>query len=79
VATASLVFGYYDGQHVIYVARTRNGFTPSSREALFRATGITAYLKNNGSWKPRSTSQITRARGRPSSTTEGRMRFPSMK
>jgi bifunctional non-homologous end joining protein LigD len=32
----ALVFGYYDGQHLIYVARTRNGFTPSSREALFR-------------------------------------------
>jgi bifunctional non-homologous end joining protein LigD len=32
----ALVFGYYDGPHLIYVARTRNGFTPSSREALFR-------------------------------------------
>jgi bifunctional non-homologous end joining protein LigD len=32
----ALVFGYYDGQHLIYVARTRNGFTPSSRDALFR-------------------------------------------
>jgi ATP-dependent DNA ligase len=31
-----LVFGYYDCQRLIYVARTRNGFTPSSREALFR-------------------------------------------
>jgi hypothetical protein len=30
------VFGYYDGQRLIYVARTRNGFTPLSREALFR-------------------------------------------
>jgi ATP-dependent DNA ligase len=29
----ALVFGHYDGQHLIYVARTRNGFTPSSREA----------------------------------------------
>jgi DNA ligase D-like protein (predicted ligase) len=32
----ALVFGYYDGQDLIYVARTRNGFTPSSRESLFR-------------------------------------------
>jgi len=32
----TVVFGYYDGQHLIYVARTRNGFTSSSREALFR-------------------------------------------
>ena len=32
----ALVFGYYDCQRLIYVARTRNGFTPSSREALFR-------------------------------------------
>jgi DNA ligase D-like protein (predicted ligase) len=27
----ALVFGYYDGDKLIYVARTRNGFTPSSR------------------------------------------------
>jgi hypothetical protein len=32
----ALVFDYYDGQHLICVARTCNGFTPSSREALFR-------------------------------------------
>jgi ATP dependent DNA ligase C terminal region len=32
----ALAFGYYDGQRLVYVARTRNGFTPSSREALFR-------------------------------------------
>jgi ATP-dependent DNA ligase len=32
----ALVFGHYDGQRLIYVARTRNGFTPSSRETLFR-------------------------------------------
>jgi hypothetical protein len=32
----AVVFGYYDGQRLIYVARTRNGFSPSSREALFR-------------------------------------------
>jgi bifunctional non-homologous end joining protein LigD len=32
----ALIFGYYDGPRLIYAARTRNGFTPSSREALFR-------------------------------------------
>lgn len=32
----ALVFGYYEGKKLIYVARTRNGFTPASRENLFR-------------------------------------------
>ena len=34
----ALIFGYYDGNRLIYVAvaRTRNGFTPSSREQLLR-------------------------------------------
>jgi ATP-dependent DNA ligase len=32
----ALLFGYYNGERLIYVARTRNGFTPPSREALFR-------------------------------------------
>ena|SRR5438270_13125098 len=30
----ALVFGYYQGKDLIYAARTRNGFTPSSREKL---------------------------------------------
>lgn len=30
----ALVFGYYEGDRLIYVARTRNGFTPTSREKL---------------------------------------------
>jgi DNA ligase D-like protein (predicted ligase) len=30
----ALVFGYYEGDNLIYVARTRNGFTPSSRLEL---------------------------------------------
>jgi len=30
----ALIFGYYDGDDLIYVARTRNGFTPSSRAEL---------------------------------------------
>jgi len=29
------VFGYYEGKRLIYVARTRNGFTPASRRGLF--------------------------------------------
>jgi ATP-dependent DNA ligase len=31
----ALVFGYYEGKQLIYVARTRNGFTPESRRRLF--------------------------------------------
>jgi len=30
----ALVFGYYEGHNLIYVARTRDGFTPSSRLEL---------------------------------------------
>lgn len=33
----ALVFGYYEGGKLMYAARTRNGFTPSSREALLRS------------------------------------------
>jgi hypothetical protein len=31
----AIIFGYYDGPKLIYAARTRNGFTPASREKLF--------------------------------------------
>ena len=31
----ALVFGYYDDDRLIYVARTRNGFTPHLRSQLF--------------------------------------------
>jgi bifunctional non-homologous end joining protein LigD len=31
----ALVFGYYEGNRLMYVARTRNGFTPPSRRRLF--------------------------------------------
>jgi len=31
----ALIFGYYEGGTLMYVARTRNGFTPSSRANLF--------------------------------------------
>jgi bifunctional non-homologous end joining protein LigD len=30
----ALIFGYYEGDRLLYVARTRNGFTPASREKL---------------------------------------------
>jgi ATP-dependent DNA ligase len=33
----ALIFGYYEGDLLIYVARTRHGFTPASREKLFQA------------------------------------------
>jgi DNA ligase D-like protein (predicted ligase) len=32
----ALVIGYYEGSRLIYAARTRNGFTPSSRAELFK-------------------------------------------
>jgi ATP-dependent DNA ligase len=32
----ALIFDYYEGDKLIYVARTRNGFTPASREKLFK-------------------------------------------
>lgn len=32
----ALVLGYYEGDDLLYVARTRNGFTPASREQLFK-------------------------------------------
>ena len=35
----AIVFGYYDDERLIYAGRTRNGFTPSSRDQLFRRFG----------------------------------------
>jgi bifunctional non-homologous end joining protein LigD len=35
----ALIFGYYDGGELLYAARTRNGFTPSTREELMRRFG----------------------------------------
>jgi DNA ligase D-like protein (predicted ligase) len=32
----ALVIGYYEGDRLIYAARTRNGFTPATREQLFK-------------------------------------------
>jgi ATP-dependent DNA ligase len=32
----ALIFGYYEGEKLFYVARTRNGFTPVTRAQLFR-------------------------------------------
>lgn len=32
----ALVIGYYEGGKLMYAARTRNGFTPASRAALFK-------------------------------------------
>jgi bifunctional non-homologous end joining protein LigD len=31
----ALIFGYYEGNRLIYAARTRNGFTPATRVQLF--------------------------------------------
>jgi ATP-dependent DNA ligase len=32
----ALIFGYYEGKTLMYAARTRNGFTPATRLALFK-------------------------------------------
>jgi bifunctional non-homologous end joining protein LigD len=32
----ALIFGYFEGEKLIYVARTRNGFTPVTRAHLFK-------------------------------------------
>jgi bifunctional non-homologous end joining protein LigD len=32
----ALIFGYYQGDDLIYVARTRRGFTPAARRQLFK-------------------------------------------
>jgi bifunctional non-homologous end joining protein LigD len=32
----ALIFGYYEDDRLMYVARTRNGFTPAMRQQLFR-------------------------------------------
>ena len=32
----ALIFGYYEGDNLLYAARTRNGFTPTSRAELYR-------------------------------------------
>ena len=32
----ALVSGYYDGSKLVYAGRTRNGFTPASRAAVFK-------------------------------------------
>lgn len=34
----ALIFGYYAGKDLIYVARTRNGFTPAVRAQLFKSS-----------------------------------------
>jgi len=35
----AIVFGYYNGGQLIYAGRTRSGFTPSSRDQLFKRFG----------------------------------------
>jgi bifunctional non-homologous end joining protein LigD len=32
----ALIFGYYEGDRLLYVARTRSGFTPTTRAQLFK-------------------------------------------
>jgi bifunctional non-homologous end joining protein LigD len=32
----AVIFGYYDGDRLMYAGRTRSGFTPASRDQLFK-------------------------------------------
>ena len=32
----ALIFGYYEGERLLYAARARNGFTPALRDQLYR-------------------------------------------
>jgi bifunctional non-homologous end joining protein LigD len=32
----ALIFGYYEGQKLMFAAKTRNGFTPAARRGLMR-------------------------------------------
>jgi ATP-dependent DNA ligase len=32
----ALIFGYYEGERLLYAARTRNGFTPATRAQVFK-------------------------------------------
>lgn len=34
----AIVFGYYEGTDLVYVGRTRNGFTPATRVAVSRSS-----------------------------------------
>ena len=38
----AIVFGYFDGEKLMYAGRTRNGFTPASRDQLFRRFALLA-------------------------------------
>jgi len=55
----AVIFGYYEGDRLLYAARTRNGFTPAKRAQLFRrfkhlATDICPFVnlpeKKSGRW-----------------------------
>jgi ATP-dependent DNA ligase len=35
----AVIFGYYEADRLIYVARTRNGFTPAARAQLYKKFG----------------------------------------
>jgi bifunctional non-homologous end joining protein LigD len=52
----ALVIGYYEGDRLIYAARTRSGFTPASRAELFR---------RSSRWKSRNAPSRIFPRKRP--------------
>lgn len=38
----AIVFGYFDGGRLMYAGRTRTGFTPASRDQLYKRFGLLA-------------------------------------
>jgi bifunctional non-homologous end joining protein LigD len=36
----ALIFGYYEGERLLYAARTRSGFTPATRASLSSGSGL---------------------------------------
>jgi bifunctional non-homologous end joining protein LigD len=77
----AVVFGYYDQGKLMYAGRTRNGFTPSSRESLFRrfkplATGECPFANlpeaKGGRWGGPKPSRL----GRIANFPEPRFRAP---
>jgi hypothetical protein len=48
----AVVFGYFDGGKLMYAGRNRSGFTPASRDQLFRRFKTLAVSAEGGSLGP---------------------------
>ena len=58
----ALVIGYYDGDNLIYVARTRNGFTSTLRANIFREfSGLRIYIAHLQTCQSRERAALDKA------------------